>query len=56
MFFLLDQKEPKNQENPIRTFPAGHSLTPRIFWLAHGKCFAFTSWISEVDFLACFSA
>jgi hypothetical protein len=25
LFFLLDQKELKNQENPIQTFPAGYS-------------------------------
>jgi len=31
MFFLLNEKEPKNQENLIRAFPAGHSLTPQIF-------------------------
>jgi hypothetical protein len=31
MFFFFDEKEPKNQENLIRTFPAGHSLTPQIF-------------------------
>ena len=30
-FFLLDEKETKNQENLIRTFPAGHSPSPQIF-------------------------
>jgi hypothetical protein len=37
MFFLLDQKEPKNQENPIRLRKG--NTPPRIFFLpAQEKC------------------
>jgi hypothetical protein len=31
LFFLLDKKERKNQENPIRNLPSSHSLTPQDF-------------------------